>query len=117
MAVGVRRVVGGTSVMREQLRHLAEAAKAPNITVQVIPFGASAHPGMSGQFVLMDFPDPADADLVFIDSMAGDLFLESEAEIGRYRAMFDTLVAIALSPKDSMALVAEAADRFAGMER
>ncbi|WP_156756397.1 helix-turn-helix domain-containing protein [Actinokineospora pegani] len=113
----LRRVVGSPAVMRAQLQHVIDAAKAPNVTVQVIPFDAGAHPGMSGQFSLMDFPDPLDADLVYIDSMAGDLFLESEADISRYRAMFDTLVAVALSPKDSMALLAEAANKFASLER
>ena len=43
-----------------------------------------------------------DTDLLYIDSMAGDLFLESEADISRYRSIFDNLVAVALSPKDSV---------------
>lgn len=47
----LRRVVGGVDVMRAQFRHLVEAVKAPNITFQVIPFSAGAHPGMPGEFV------------------------------------------------------------------
>lgn len=105
----LRRVVGGNAVMREQLRHLTELVKMPHVTLQVIRFSAGAHPGMPGQFVLMDFEDPMDTDLIYIDSMAGDLFLEAEADIRRYRAVFDTLVAVALSPNDSAALIAEAA--------
>jgi len=105
----LRRVVGGPAVMKAQLEHLAEVVAAPNITLQVIPFGAGAHPGMPGQFILLDFADPMDTDLIYIDSMAGDLFLESEADISRYRSIFDNLVAVALSPKDSASLVAELA--------
>ena len=36
---------------------------------------------MPGSFVLMSFPDPMDMDSIYIDSMFGDLFLESETEI------------------------------------
>ncbi|MCA1708518.1 MAG: helix-turn-helix domain-containing protein [Actinobacteria bacterium] len=103
----LHRVVGGADVMRAQLRHLTEAVKAPNITFQVIPFGAGAHPGMPGAFVLMDFSDPMDTDLIHIDSMAGDLFLEADADVRRYTSIFDNLRAIALSPDDSASLVVE----------
>jgi transcriptional regulator with XRE-family HTH domain len=105
----LRRVVGGRDVMCGQLDHLAKTVKAPNITLQVISFEAGAHPGMPGQFIVLDFADPMDTDLIYIDSMAGDLFLESDAEIARCRAVFDHLVAVALSPNDSAALVAEIA--------
>lgn len=110
----LRRVVGGTDVMRGQLDHLANVIKAPNITVQVISFDAGAHPGMPGQFIVLDFVDPMDTDLIYIDSMAGDLFLESDADIARYRAVFDHLVAVALSPNDSASLVAEIASKLKG---
>jgi transcriptional regulator with XRE-family HTH domain len=110
----LRRVVGGPAVMRTQLDHLVSAAKAPNVTFQVIRFGAGAHPGMPGQFVLMDFVDPMDTNLIYIDTMAGDLFLESAADISRYRAIFDNLVAVALSPNDSASLVAEIASELKG---
>ncbi|MPZ81403.1 MAG: helix-turn-helix domain-containing protein [Actinophytocola sp.] len=105
----LRRVVGGVEVMRAQLDHLLDAAKAPNVTFQLIPFGAGSHPGMTGQFSFLDFSDPLDKELIFIDSMAGDLFLESDADIGRYRSVFEHLVAVALSPKQSAAVVAEVA--------
>lgn len=113
----LRRVVGDIDVMRGQLDYLVEAVKAPNVTFQVIPFSAGAHPGMPGQFIVMDFADPMDADLIYIDSMAGDLFLESEADIARYRDIFDNLVAVALSPNDSAALVAELAEGRAPLGR
>ncbi|MFD1151642.1 helix-turn-helix domain-containing protein [Saccharothrix hoggarensis] len=102
----LHRQVGGADVMRSQLRHLLDAAKAPNITIQVIPFSSGAHPGMPGQFVVMDFPDPLDTDLIYVDSQAGEIFLESDADIKRFRAAFDHLVAVAKSPDDSAALIA-----------
>jgi transcriptional regulator with XRE-family HTH domain len=44
----LRRPVGGREVMRGQVERLLDAAKLPNVTLQVLPFGAGAHPAMLG---------------------------------------------------------------------
>lgn len=102
----VRRLVGGREVMREQAQHLLQLADEPHITLQLIPFGTGAHAGMTGSFVHMDFPDAQDPELVYVDTPAGDLFLESEAEIRRYKSMFEHLQAVALGPGESSDLLA-----------
>jgi transcriptional regulator with XRE-family HTH domain len=102
----VRRLVGGRTVMREQLSRLRDAAALPNVTVQVIPYDAGAHPGMPGSFIVLDFPDAPDQSLVYLDSMAGDLFLEDAAEIRRYILIFEHLRAAALRPDQSTSLMA-----------
>jgi transcriptional regulator with XRE-family HTH domain len=101
-----RRLVGGCAVMRGQLRRLGEAGGEPNVTIQVIPFDAGAHPGMDGSFVVLEFPDPADQSIVYTESAAGGLFLEEDAEIRRYILMFEHLRAAALRPDESVALLA-----------
>jgi Domain of unknown function (DUF5753) len=58
---------------------------------------------------VLEFPDPADQSLVYIDSMAGDLFLEDDQEIRRHILMFEHLRAAALRPDESAALFAEIA--------
>jgi transcriptional regulator with XRE-family HTH domain len=110
----LRRVVGGPDVMRAQLEHLMGTAKSRNITFQVIPFGVGVHAGMPGDFVLMDFADPMDTDLIYIDAMAGELFLESDTDVSRFRNVFDNLVAVALSPNASASLVSEIANELGG---
>ncbi|MEU3479074.1 helix-turn-helix domain-containing protein [Streptomyces sp. NPDC033754] len=109
----LRRTVGGRDVMRGQARHLLDLMAEPHVTFQVIPFEQGAHAGMTGSFVHMDFPDADDPELVYLDTPAGDLFLESEADIRRYKSMFEHLQAVALGPNDSadlLAMVAAAKD-------
>jgi len=106
----VRRVVGGQAVMRSQLTRLQEAAALPNVTVQLIPYEAGAHPGMPGSFIVLEFPDPADQSIVYIDSMAGDLFMEDDLEIRRYILMFEHLRAAARRPDETLALLAAVAE-------
>ena len=93
--------------MKDQLERLLQLSEQSHVTLQVIPFKAGAHPGMPGSFVLIDFPDPADPSLVYIDSMGGDLFLEAEVDVRRYEQSFDHLRAMALSPGASANLVSD----------
>jgi hypothetical protein len=60
---------------------------------------------MPGSFVVMDFPDAADPALVYIDSMAGDLFLEREPDLRRYTVLFEHLQAAALDPANSVQVI------------
>ncbi len=106
----LHREVGGPRVMAEQLHHLANMAKQPHITFQVLPFKVGAHPGMYGAFAVMDFPDAADPELVYIENMAGALFLEKDADVRRYTENFDQLRAAALNPADSRRIVVRLAN-------
>ncbi|TDW95102.1 helix-turn-helix protein [Kribbella pratensis] len=101
----LRREVGGPAVMRAQLGRLLEVSERPNITLQVLPFDRGAHPGMTGAFVRLNF-GPVAPDVVYVESLAGDIFLETEAEIDRYSMVFDHLRAGALSPRDTSAFIA-----------
>ncbi|MGH3779471.1 MAG: helix-turn-helix domain-containing protein [Pseudonocardiaceae bacterium] len=101
----LHRQVGSRGVMRAQLTHLIKTANEPNVIVQVIPYSAGAHAGMPGSFALLDFPNPADPDVVHIDSLAGDLFLEKEADLRRYRLLFEHLRAVASSPDQTTTML------------
>jgi transcriptional regulator with XRE-family HTH domain len=103
----LRRLVGGRDVMQQQIARLLEARSIPNVTIQVIPYGAGAHPGMDGSFVILDFPDPDDPSIVYVESAAGGLFLEEDPEIRRYILMFEHLRAAA-SGLDATAALLEA---------
>ncbi len=105
----IRRTVGGPEVMREQLRHLIECAEQGKTTLQVVPFSAGAHAGTTGPFIILDFPEPTDPSVVYVETLAGDLYLEERADVDRYTLAFDRLLAAALHPDDSVRLVQQAA--------
>jgi transcriptional regulator with XRE-family HTH domain len=105
----IRRVVGSPAIMAAQLQQLAEAAEHGKTTLQVVPFGAGAHAGTSGPFVILGLPEPAEPDLVYVETLAGDIYLEEPADVDRYTLAFDRLRAAALHPDDSIALVKAAA--------
>ncbi|MFI1866754.1 helix-turn-helix domain-containing protein [Streptomyces jumonjinensis] len=100
----IRRVVGSRSVMKEQLGHLLEANKSPDITLQVLPFSKGAHSAAMGSFVILGGAEPS-LDVVYVDIHAGSLFMEKEEELARYRLAFDYLRAQALDMAASSAVI------------
>lgn len=105
--VALRRPVGGAVVMRDQIDHLIAMAERSNITLQVIKTSVGAHPGMGGSFKNLEFPDPHDAPVVFLETDAGGLYLEQPEEVSRYTLRFDHLRANALGPDDSVRFMNE----------
>ena len=105
----LHRPVGGHDVMRLQLARLAEAAELPHVTLQVLPYDVGGHPGMAGAFVILQFGEPGTTDVIYIESQASDLFLESETDVARFTAIFEYLRALALPPEASAALITDVA--------
>jgi transcriptional regulator with XRE-family HTH domain len=111
----IRRPVGGPEVMRGQLHHLVEVGERPNTTVmlQVLPFSTGAHPGMNGPFVILSFQNPKDPPVVHLETATDGLYLEEPPDIERYTLRFSHLVARALGPNESRAMIADLAARLA----
>jgi transcriptional regulator with XRE-family HTH domain len=108
----LHRVVGGPEIMRAQLNRLIEAADLPHVTLQVVPFGAGAHAGMEGPFLILGFPEQADPDVVYVENTTTGSYLEEPSDVYRYTLMFDHLRASALNTSETLRMVREAADRL-----
>ncbi|GII77057.1 transcriptional regulator [Sphaerisporangium rufum] len=100
------RRVGSEAIMRKQYARLLEFAERDNITIQVLPFDKGAHPTTAGTFALLEFREAYEPDVVYIESMTSNLYVERDAEIYRYSLAFDHLRAMALDPEASRSLIA-----------
>lgn len=106
----IRRLVGGPSVMRRQLKRLLKLADRPNITIEVFPFSAGLHPGLRGPFELIEFADPLDRDIVFLESPRGDIISDDPEQTLSYREAFEKLDKASLGPRDSLARIVKIAE-------
>lgn len=106
----LRRVVGGAELMHEQLSHLLHASGQPNVDLRVLPSTAGAHPAVMGEFTILQFPEMAAPDVVFLENMTSNLYVEREAEVFLYTLAFDRLTTLALGPEDSAAFISGLAD-------
>ena len=107
----LRRVVGGPSVMAAQLRHLGEAARMRNVTLQVIPNGTGAHPAMDNMFNIIEFGDVAPS-VVYVEGLMGGLFIERPQDVTRYQQIFKYLRDIALDPRETIELVSKIGEQY-----
>jgi transcriptional regulator with XRE-family HTH domain len=100
----VRREVGGPEVMRTQLRHLADVAKLPNVTVQVLPFSAGAHRGMLGSFSALRFPEEP-MNTVYLEGYDSALYVEEPSAVASYAERFQALTEQALNAEETAKLI------------
>ena len=97
--------VGGTAVLRDQLRHLLTLAGHPAVTLQVLPLRSAALVRAGGPFLLVEFGDPAVPAAVYLEYLTGGLVLDTADEVGRYVAAFTELHAEALGAAESAGLI------------
>jgi transcriptional regulator with XRE-family HTH domain len=102
----LHRLVGGPAVMAAQLDRLIEVTSNPNITIQVIPYEAGAHPAMDSTFNILGFAGTVPG-LVYVEGLVGWIYLDRRNDIERYQKVFEHLHAQALDPRASMKLIAK----------
>jgi transcriptional regulator with XRE-family HTH domain len=104
----LHRAVGGTYVMSEQLGRVADAARRPNVVIQVIPAGTGAHQGLNGgAFIVADLPGTGS--VAYQDTAVSGQIVESPEGIAALAVLWDTLKAEALSRAASLELIEEVA--------
>ncbi len=100
----LHRVIGSALVMRAQLVHLTEISNLPNVTVQIVPYSAGAHPALDSTFNILEFAPPV-PNVVYVEGLVGWIFVERPEDISRYLRVFDRLSHMALSPGKSADLI------------
>jgi len=88
----LHRVVGSKDVMSRQIRHLIELAGREDVIIEVVPFTAGVQYGMHGPFVILEFEEVEDDDVLYLESPRGDLIhRDNPEEILTYREIFEEL--------------------------
>jgi transcriptional regulator with XRE-family HTH domain len=104
----LRRRFGDPQVMRRQLEHLAEVSELPNVEIRVHGLDGDAPPLVTGAFSYMQFPhvhDIALHDLVTVELLQGNTYLEDEEQTYRYRVAFEYLEKRSMDTAQSRVLI------------
>jgi transcriptional regulator with XRE-family HTH domain len=107
----LHRVLGGPAIMAAQLDRVVDACALPNVSVQVIPFSAGAHPATDSTFILLEFAPPVPG-VVYVEGLVGQMYLERPQDVARYTQIFDRLSTLALSQQQSVDLLAKQSKSF-----
>jgi transcriptional regulator with XRE-family HTH domain len=105
----LRRDPGDREIMHEQLAHLADMARRPNITVQVIE-SASLHAGLMGAFALAETPEMPN--IVYLENADDGQTIEDPPMGSKLALQFDALRTEALTGRASIATIEKAADQW-----
>jgi len=89
----LRRPVGGPKIMHEQIEWLIEASRLPNVTLQVLPFSAGAHPAMVGGFSILRFAGRELPDIVYLEHLTNAAYLDKDDDVDQYLHVMDQICA------------------------
>jgi transcriptional regulator with XRE-family HTH domain len=100
----VRRIASDPRTKREQLERLVSLSGEPNITIQVLPFTAGVD-GFPNPFAILEFPDPADDAVMYVENALGDDVVDQPDLVGPARHEFERLREMALSPTETQEMI------------
>jgi Domain of unknown function (DUF5753) len=104
----LRRHLGGTQIMCEQLERLAAVAAGPRVSVQVLPFSSPGRTGLLAPFVVASFaPDPR-PDVAYLDNALDGHLTDKRDQVARLALLYDALAREALRPSDTAELIKKA---------
>jgi hypothetical protein len=106
----LNRPVAPPAVMHDQLAHLVDLSREPNVTIQVVPYDAGGHSGLLGAFVIADRPSAAR--IVFIEDVCGGRVSEDAATVAEVALRFDALRSESLPKNDSRTRIESVAGRW-----
>ncbi|MGW2588674.1 helix-turn-helix domain-containing protein [Streptomyces sp. NPDC001515] len=106
----LRRAVAGPRVMAEALRHVAGLIREHRIVAQVLPFSEGAHAALTGALKLMSFSDAPP--LAYVDDLGIGKLEDDPATVREYERTYDLVMASAMSPIASPALIESVAEDY-----
>lgn len=109
----------GAGVMAFQLAHMLDLAEShPNVTLQVMTYGAGLYPALAGSFGLMDFGFPDDAGLVNLEpGLVSSMYFEDTQDVYLYSQMFENMAeSRAADPEDTLDMLRRAQTRAGSQE-
>jgi transcriptional regulator with XRE-family HTH domain len=95
----LRRPIGGTPVLRDQIGSLLKASQRRNIRLQIIPFKTGGHSAAGGAFSILRFPHDDLPDIVYIEHLTSGLYLERPDDVDSYAAAIGQLFIEAEPPE------------------
>lgn len=108
----LHRHIGGSAVMKDQLELVLSLMRDGKATVQIIPYVAGAYGAGDSNFTHMEFAETKLPDLVFVETLTTQLYLDRPDDVERYTEALDYLRDAALNPRDSAKKIEKIRDEF-----
>ena len=106
----LRRPVGGSKLMVEQIDHLVDMARRPNVQVLVMPFMRVTPLALGGGFILLSFP--RDPDLMYTETGHVSQLIENKDVLFKSGVHFNLVMGEALSQAESVEFMLRAREGY-----
>jgi len=100
----LRRFIGGRQVLHEQLEHLLEVSRLPNVSLQVVPLLRGRF-AAEGPFSILRFAEPELPDVVYLEHLCGAMYLDKPEEVELYSKVTHRLAVDAQTPDETRATI------------
>jgi hypothetical protein len=101
------RCVGSPEVMAAELRHLAEVAALPHVTMQILP--AAQHPANASEFIVTD-------GAAYVEHLMGGLVYTEPESIGTLARLFHTILSESYRASESLARLERLGETWNGVK-
>jgi len=96
----LRRPVGSTEILRDQLRYLLGLTGRRNLTLQIIRDGMGGHAVPSG-FSILRFGDADLPDVAYLEHLTSALYFDKKSDVDRYLLAMERLSVISAKPDET----------------
>ncbi len=108
----LRRPIGGSEVMREQVEYLIKMAEHPAVTLQSVPFRVGGHSAAGGPFSILRFAEPELSDVVYLEQLTSALYIDKPTEVDRYLEVMERLCVQAETAADTSKVLEKIHDQM-----
>lgn len=110
----IQRLVGERTIAPDQIERLISLANKLNVVLEIVPFTAGLHRGMLESFIILEFPEAEDSDVLFIETSRDLIVSRDEAgDITGYLEVFEALRSTSLGQDGTLAYLTDVAKRIA----
>ncbi len=86
------REVGGPEVTAQQINHLRRLNEGARMQIRVLTFKSGAHAAMRGSFSILQFPDPEEPTVAYVEGPAGARLVNRPGHVAEYLEQLDSLI-------------------------
>jgi hypothetical protein len=84
--------IANESFYERQIDHMMSLIERHNIGIYILPLSAGLHPAMSGAFRILGFSNPVDLEVVYLESYAGNEWVEELEAVAQFRKLFKVIL-------------------------
>jgi transcriptional regulator with XRE-family HTH domain len=110
----LHRIVGSPAIMQAQLRQLLELSDLPAVILRAIPYEAGALPAPISKFIILSFAQPTVSDVVQVEGLTGELYLDDPSDVEVYNLTFTALKDLAATPERTHDIIASLIASYGG---